>query len=130
MSAKVEMTARLVDRMRAEYLAMPGLKLTPEQARRLWSADADSCNAAFEILLAEGLLHRTGTGKYVALPRPAGAFAPATVTADMGRPQIRCPNCLKLNTIGQEIRDHGDPVTTTFRCAACKRIVSVTAISA
>ena len=66
-------TSRLVERIREEYSAMPGLKLTREQACRLWGAGHETCTAALEALLAEGYLHQTGTGKYVALPRPGGA---------------------------------------------------------
>src|SRR5688572_25912717 len=70
-------TEVLVDRIRSEYVALPGLKLTRDQACRLWGVDDDHCAAAFEILLAEGFLHRTGTGKFVALPRPAAAYISA-----------------------------------------------------
>ena len=68
-------TARLVERIREEYAAMPGLKLTREQACRLWGAGHGTCEAALEALLAEGFLHQTGTGKYVTLPRPGGSAA-------------------------------------------------------
>src|SRR6266853_6785946 len=63
-------TTRLVERIREEYAAMPGLKLTREQACRLWGVGHETCTEALDVLLAEGFLHRTGTGKYVALPRP------------------------------------------------------------
>ncbi len=36
----------LLQRVRAEYLEMPGLKLTAPQARRLWGLDCATCDAA------------------------------------------------------------------------------------
>jgi hypothetical protein len=126
-------TDRLVDRIRAEYEALPGLKLTSEQACRLWSVDNAHCESAFQVLLAEGFLHRTGTGKFVALPRPGGLSASATRTTVDGkatsRPAIRCPHCRKLNTIQQEYSIHGH-AETTFRCVACQRISVISEISA
>ena len=120
-------TEILVDRIRSEYAALPGLKLTRDQACRLWAVDDEHCTAAFEILLAEGFLHRTGTGKFVALPRPSAGFITAQGQRDASTPFVRCPHCRKLNTILQE---HGGYASTTFRCVACHRILSVAAISA
>src|SRR6187455_2620592 len=34
----------IAQRVRAEYLEMPGLNLTREQARCLWALDADTCD--------------------------------------------------------------------------------------
>jgi hypothetical protein len=120
-------TEVLVDRIRSEYVALPGLKLTRDQACRLWAVDDEHCTAAFEILLAEGFLHRTGTGKFVALPRPSAAFVSATAVPKAETSPIRCPHCRKLNTIQQE---EGGYLSTTFRCAACHRILSITQLSA
>jgi hypothetical protein len=47
-----------------EYIEMPDLKLTVEQARRLWNLPANVCDAALATLVARGFLTRT----------PAGAF--------------------------------------------------------
>jgi|ERR1043166_5925692 len=123
-------TDRLVELMRAEYRAMPGLKLTSQQACRLWAADEDSCRLALERLITEGVLHRTGTGKYVALPRPGGASETVTNTSPSGtqRAAVRCPHCQKLNSLEGVARGH--IASTTFRCVACQRLVSFQAISA
>ena len=32
-------------RVKGEYLEMPGLRLTPAQAQRLWGLDRESCQA-------------------------------------------------------------------------------------
>jgi len=120
-------TEVLVDRIRAEYAALPGLKLTRDQACRLWAVDDEHCAAAFEILLAEGFLHHTGTGKFVALPRPAATFVTAATRPEVVTPPVRCPHCRKLNTIQQRPRGSA---TTVFRCVACHRLSSMTEISA
>jgi hypothetical protein len=121
-------TSTLVDRIRIEYETMPGLKLTKEQACRLWGVDGQTCGAALEALIEEGFLHRTGTEKYVALPRPAGRVLRVGDAAPATRP-VRCPHCRKLNTMEPE--DAGrQPLSGSFRCVACHRIVSFTAIPA
>jgi len=33
----------LVDRIRSEFIEMPGLRLTPAQAAKLWGVDDASC---------------------------------------------------------------------------------------
>jgi len=43
----------LLQRVRAEYLEMPGLKLTAPQARRLWGLDCATCDAALAALVDE-----------------------------------------------------------------------------
>ena len=112
-------SSTLITKMRGEYESMPGLKLTREQACRLWAVDEETCEIAFDALITEGFLHRTGTGKFIALPRPSGfavkidGLATATVT-------VRCPHCQKLNTMEKG----------TFRCVACRRLVSFTTIGA
>ena len=45
---------------------MPGLRLTPAQACRLWQLDLATCEELFDHLLREGFLSRTGSGFYVA----------------------------------------------------------------
>jgi hypothetical protein len=118
----------LISRIRVEYQSLPGLKLTVEQARRLWAVDDATCGAALEALIAEGFLHRTGTGKYIALPRPLGHTAKVNESFAHTTP-VRCPHCQKLNTLEWD-GDGGMLAGTSFRCIACRKIVSFTAISA
>jgi len=117
-------TARLVERIREEYVAMPGLKLTREQACRLWDVGHDTCAAALDALLTEGFLHQTGTGKFVALPRPSGA-ALAIDAEHASTSPLRCPHCGKRNDVEPDLAmaRHGMP--QTVRCTACQRIISV-----
>jgi Fic family protein len=55
----------LSQRIRAEYLEMPGLCLTIEQAQRLWSVDRPTCEAAFRTLTSTRFLDRTTRGAFV-----------------------------------------------------------------
>ena len=53
---------RIVRRVREEFLEMPGLRLTPVQARRLWGLDGDACAAVIEALVASAFLKWTPGG--------------------------------------------------------------------
>ena len=54
----------LLTRIKAEFLEMPGLQLTPWQAQRLWGLDAKACDDALNALVDGAFLHRTSTGAY------------------------------------------------------------------
>jgi len=56
---------RLLEIVRGEYLEMPGLRLTRQQARRLWALDADTCDALLATLEGSGFLRRTREGEYM-----------------------------------------------------------------
>ena len=58
---------RTLNRMRAEFLEMPGLRLTRTQAQRLWGLDEPTCLALLEVLLDVGFLHQTSNGAYARL---------------------------------------------------------------
>jgi len=118
-------TARLVERIREEYIAMPGLKLTREQACRLWGVGHDTCEAALCALLAEGFLHETGTGKYVALPRPTGTSIAIEAARAASMSTLRCPHCGKRHSVELEQAPEGHGTGQTLRCAACQRIINV-----
>jgi DNA-binding MarR family transcriptional regulator len=53
-----------VDRVRAEYLEMPGLTLTQSQMRRLWRLDPSLCDAVVDALIAAGFLRRRPNDTY------------------------------------------------------------------
>jgi hypothetical protein len=44
---------------------MPGLRLTPEQARRLWRLDETACNAVLGALVDARFLARTRDGAFI-----------------------------------------------------------------
>jgi hypothetical protein len=52
----------VIRRVQGEFLEMPGLRLTPAQARRLWGLDAASCDALLVALVDAKFLFRTRDG--------------------------------------------------------------------
>jgi hypothetical protein len=54
----------MLRRIRGEYLEMPGLRLQPEQARRLWGLDAQTCCHLLQALVDKGFLCRRADGTY------------------------------------------------------------------
>jgi hypothetical protein len=52
----------VISRVRAEFSEMPGLRLTPAQARRLLGLDPAACQAAVDALMAEEFLRWTRAG--------------------------------------------------------------------
>ena len=54
----------LVGRIRSEYVEMPGLWLTTEQAVRLWGLDREQCEQLLRTLVAHGFLVVRPDGKY------------------------------------------------------------------
>ena len=52
----------IVRRVRAEFVEMPGLLLTPAQATRLWGVEQDVCEAVIDALISRSFLRRTTTG--------------------------------------------------------------------
>jgi hypothetical protein len=66
-----ESEAATLDRIRKEYVEMPGLRLTSRQARRLWHLDPQRCDALLRSLVEAGFLTRTQGGVYCrALTKP------------------------------------------------------------
>ena len=55
----------VVRRIRGEFLEMPGLRLTPEQARRLWRLDETACQAILGALVDARFLSKTRDGAFV-----------------------------------------------------------------
>jgi hypothetical protein len=57
--------ADVLARICGEYVAMPGLKLTAPQARRLWNLDDATCEAALATLVKAKFLSCTLEGLFV-----------------------------------------------------------------
>ena len=55
----------VVRRIRGEFLEMPGLRLTPQQAKRLWRLDEISCEAVLDALVDARFLAKTRDGAFV-----------------------------------------------------------------
>jgi hypothetical protein len=54
----------LLHRVRGEFSEMPGMRLTTEQAMRLWSLDRATCESVLEELMAIRFLERDAYGRY------------------------------------------------------------------
>ena len=52
----------LVGRIRAEFLEMPGLRLTVAQASRLWGVDEGVCRHVIDVLIGSSFLRWTTGG--------------------------------------------------------------------
>lgn len=55
----------VVRRVRAEFVEMPGLRLTPAQATRLWGLERDACQRVISSLIASSFLRWTPTGAVI-----------------------------------------------------------------
>jgi hypothetical protein len=53
---------RIVYRIREEFREMPGLRLTPAQATRLWGVDHGVCKQVIDRLVEASFLRWTETG--------------------------------------------------------------------
>ena len=56
--------ALLLQRVYGEFLEMPGLRLTCQQAQRLWGLDAETCRELLDFLVDEKFLLRATHGAY------------------------------------------------------------------
>jgi hypothetical protein len=57
--------ASACQRVRGEYLEMPGVRLTAAQAARLFGLEPQVCGDVLAILVAERFLGRTQDGRFV-----------------------------------------------------------------
>jgi hypothetical protein len=67
------MARALLSRVRAEYLEMPGLRLTVSQAQRLCGIEERLCETLLDLLVEERFLRRTRDGAYARLTDGPGA---------------------------------------------------------
>jgi hypothetical protein len=59
----------LVQRVRSEFIEMPGLRLTPAQAARLWHLDSALCQQVIDCLVGSAFLRWTANGALVRAER-------------------------------------------------------------
>jgi hypothetical protein len=57
-------TTETARRIQREFLEMPGLRVTPAQARRLWNDDEHVCRTVLDVLVEMGFLRKTAGGTY------------------------------------------------------------------
>ena len=55
----------MLQRIQGEFVEMPGLRLTPAQARRLWGLDREICDALLGTLVDAKFLSPTRDGAFV-----------------------------------------------------------------
>jgi hypothetical protein len=60
-----ESPGRLLERIRGEFLEMPGLRLTPAQACRLWALDRHQCDDVLRLLVDGHFLRKTSDGSFI-----------------------------------------------------------------
>ena len=84
----------LIDRIRAEFVEMPGLELTLAQAARLWNLGMEDCRTVIEVLTSAGFLRWTAartvvrTGRDLVVASQARADAGFVGTAEMGNTSV------------------------------------------
>ena len=61
----LEEPTTLLVRAQSEYLEMPGLRLTPWQAGRLWNIEPALSEHVLRLLVASGFLWRNRDGAYL-----------------------------------------------------------------
>jgi hypothetical protein len=52
----------LLCRICGEFMEMPGLRLTPGQAMRLWGVDRELCERVVDVLVGRAFLRLTSNG--------------------------------------------------------------------
>jgi hypothetical protein len=57
------MSPSIIERVRGEFIEMPGLQLTLTQAARLWGLDLASCRNVVDVLVESAFLRWTDGGK-------------------------------------------------------------------
>lgn len=55
----------LLRRVRAEFVEMPGLRLTPAQATRLWGLETEACHKVIDALIDSSFLKWTSAGALI-----------------------------------------------------------------
>ena len=69
-------TEDVLQRIQGEYAEMPGLRLTPAQAQRLWGLDRATCEELLKRLVKEKFLSQTRDGSFVRTEGGPGRMAP------------------------------------------------------
>ncbi len=83
----------VLQRIQGEYDEMPGLRLTPAQAQRLWGLERDVCDALLAALVDTKFLVRTRDGAFVRMEgtRPPRLFRRFGHAHDSPWPELHPP---------------------------------------
>jgi len=60
----VPVAAHILQRIKSEYIEMPGLTLRPEQVQRLCGVEGAACQTVLEALVEIGFLSKRSDGAY------------------------------------------------------------------
>ena len=89
------LSEQVLQRICAEYVEMPGLRLSRKQAQRLWGLDEEACGQILEFLVKTGFLKLAAPDTYgrwtegpVAVPRLRPAKAHLNRAAVPGMKQV------------------------------------------
>ena len=78
---------RTIERLRAEFLEMPGLRLTVVQVQRLCGVDDAMCQDVLDALVDVKFLRRNTDGTYVRLAEGCDTYRPHPARAEARRSQ-------------------------------------------
>jgi hypothetical protein len=78
----------LIHRVTGEYLEMPGLCLTCQQAQHLWNLDHQTCQTLLDALIDLRFLVRTSDGKYVRSTDGSVVNPPRQMAKAIGAPLV------------------------------------------
>ena len=77
-----------VGRIGAEFLAMPGMRLTLEQAQRLRGVEREECRFVLEVLVSSGFLCRKSNGAYARSGDGSEHAMSSTIPGDRGSSDV------------------------------------------
>lgn len=60
-----ELGQDMLQRIRGEFVEMPGLRLTPAQAQRLWGLERRRCEELLKVLVKDNFLSQTRDGSFI-----------------------------------------------------------------
>jgi hypothetical protein len=79
---------RVLERLRAEYLEMPGMKLTIEQIQRLCGIEPRACRLVLDALVKASFLRLNSDGTYVRLTEGSGSLQRTAKAALQPKPFV------------------------------------------
>ena len=85
---KTFLDQRILERLRAEYLEMPGMKLTIEQIQRLCGIEPRMCKPVLDALVKVSFLRLNSDGTYVRLTEGSASLPPQAKAALETRPFV------------------------------------------
>ena len=68
----------VLQRIQGEFTEMPGLRLTPAQAQRLWGLDRNVCDQLLDELVKTKFLSQTRDGSFIKTDGGPARIAPRT----------------------------------------------------